>query len=120
MDKIHYEGNGYEILNNPLIIKLISEHKIEFRDNKLFVDAMIFEGTQKFSGPVYTLPGMKMFREAFEGAYIYEVDDVPYVDYDPIAVEKLLGIEDVDIDIIARDFRHGVIKDYKYNKKGCQ
>lgn len=120
MDKIYYDGDGYAILNNPLIIKLISEHKIEFRGNKLFVDRMVFKGTQIFAPPMFTLPGMKMFRQAFDGIFIYEIDDIPYIDYDIESVEKYVGIKGVDIDKVAVDFRHGTIENYDYNKRSWE
>jgi hypothetical protein len=116
MDKIYYDGDGYKILNNPLIIKLISEHKIEFRDNKLFVDTMVFRGTQRFSAPIYTLPGMKCFRKAFDGVFIYEKDNVPYIDYDVKAVEEFVGRVGINMEKVATDFRHGAIINYKYKE----
>ena len=117
MEKIYYDGDGYAILNNSLIIKWISEHKIEFRDNKLFVDIMVFKGTQLFAPPrMYTLPGMKAFRQAFSGVYLYEKDDVPYIDYDVEALKKFVGREDIDVNKVAIDFRHGSIINYDYDK----
>ena len=117
MEKIYYYGDGYKILNNPLIIKWISEHKIEFRDNKLFVDRMVFKGTQLFAPPMFILFGMKMFRQAFDGVHLYEVDGIPHIDYDIEAVENYVGIKGIDINKVAVDFRHGTIIDYDYYKK---